>query len=73
MGLSPRLPRAQGRMGALGHRGPSVCSGLVAPEMPGLGIKPVEGQILLPKHKRALAEEDKGADEAGLSSPSVLE
>lgn len=49
--FSPWPLGAQGRMGALGQSGPSVCSGLVAPETPQLGIKPEEGQILLPKHK----------------------
>lgn len=42
-----------GQVGAIGQRGQSVCSGLVAPETPGLGIKPEEEQILLPKHKRS--------------------
>lgn len=52
----PLSRAAQGQMGALGHSGPSVCSGLVAPEMPRLGIRPEEGQILLPKHKRPHTE-----------------
>lgn len=51
VGLSPGPPRARGQMGALGRSGPSACSGPVAPEMPRLGMKPEEGQILLPKHK----------------------
>lgn len=29
----------------------AICSGLVTPETPQLGIKPEQGQILLPEHK----------------------